>query len=136
MRRFIERILGKKVDRVRDKVLNLDQREFDRYPLDLPALVYKKEKSGHEEPDKAVLHDISGSGAMFIPLGSRIYRPGERLCIAVNLAGTDEVRARVITDATVVRVHPVTSSLNGEGHERVGVAVRFDGSFSFERLDL
>ena len=114
-----------------------DQRGFDRYPVSFPVIVSGRDVKGIENHEKSVLHDISGSGAMFMSGSPEKYYPGQLLKISIMLDGTNDVRARIRTEATVVRIHhdgPPRRDIDPTASS-IGIAVQFDRSFEFERID-
>lgn len=88
------------------------------------------DENGKERMDRAELYDISVGGALFRTRWGRQYHPGQRLRMTVFLWGTKEVKAKLHTDATVVRIHPWDQA---PGH--TGVAVKFLESFEFQRIN-
>jgi hypothetical protein len=84
------------------------------------------------EGDQGELQDISGGGALFIPLHPKWYYPGQVIETIIFLAGTSEVQGCIRAEATVVRVEP---AVPGEEGAHTRVAVRFDRTFDFQRID-
>ncbi len=114
-----------------------DQRGFDRYAVSFPVIISGKDVKGAENHEKTVLHDISGSGAMFMSQTPGKYYPGQLLKVSIMLDGTNDVRARIRTEATVIRIHhngTLLTEVRPDGMS-TGIAVQFDRSFEFERID-
>ncbi len=109
-----------------------NKRAFRRYPLEFDVLVTFPGSDAGQETDQGELQDISGGGAMFFPKRPEKYYAGQQIETMIYLAGTRDVQACVRSEATVVRV---------EGYEdpavnqSLRVAVRFDRTFDFERMD-
>lgn len=114
-----------------------DQRGFDRYAVSFPVIISGKDVKGGENHEKTVLHDISGSGAMFMSQTPEKYYPGQLLKVSIMLDGTNDVRARIRTEATVIRIHHNGTLVaeNRPDSASTGIAVQFDRSFEFERID-
>lgn len=113
-----------------------DQRGFNRYAVSFPVVISGTDVKGIESQEKTVLHDISGSGAMFVSKSPERYYPGQLLKISIMLDGTNDVRARIRTEATVVRIHHNDQpGMIAEPVPGNGIAVQFDRSFEFERID-
>ena len=112
-----------------------DQREFDRYPIEFAVVISVRDVGNEEYHEKTVLHDISGNGAMFMTQTPEKYFPGQLLKISIFLSGTHDVRARIQTEASVVRIHPADADDSSKRAQRAGIAVQFDRSFEFERID-
>lgn len=120
--------------RVLKKKLSLDQRGFNRYSVKFAVMISSRDAKGGIYREKSFLHDISGGGAMFVTAAPERYSPGQMLKISIFLSGTNDVRARIRTEAVVVRIHPMDEK-GGIRSQHVGVAVTFDRSFEFERID-
>ncbi|NOY70310.1 MAG: PilZ domain-containing protein [Deltaproteobacteria bacterium] len=120
--------------RVLKKKLSLDQRGFDRYSVKFAVMVSGRDEGEGIYREKSFLHDISGGGAMFVTAAPEKYSPGQLLKISIFLSGTNDVRARIRTEAVVVRIHPMDEKGDGRP-QHAGVAVTFDRSFEFERID-
>lgn len=112
-----------------------DQRGFDRYAVSFPVIVAGRDAKGMENHEKTVLHDISGSGAMFMSRSPERYYPGQVVKISIMLDGTNEVRARIRTEATVIRINRNKTDSGDSDAPSIGIAVQFDRSFEFERID-
>ncbi len=106
------------------------QRNYDRFPIEFRLEAAFLDENGQEQTDRAELHDISASGALFKTQLYRQYSPGQRVRVTVFLAGTDDVKANLHTEATVVRIHSLE-----QDPEHTGVAVKFDKSFEFQRVN-
>jgi len=87
---------------------------------------------GALETDQGELQDISGGGALFFPQRPDQYYAGQQIETKIYLAGTQDVQACVRSEATVVRVEGRDGP---PADESVRVAVRFDRTFDFERMD-
>ncbi len=133
---FLKRFLGSKSAADGGKSASSEQRGFDRYAVSFPVIVFGRDTKGADHHEKTVLHDISGSGAMFISRSPEKYYPGQVLKISIMLDGTNEVRARIRTEATVIRINRnQQDNPDAAVASSVGIAVQFDRSFEFERID-
>ncbi len=115
----------------------LDQRAFSRHWVSFPVIVsWAGDFQSGESREKTVLQDISGGGALFVSKNPGNYYPGQLLSIAIMLDGTHEVRARIMTEATVVRIsHDIKPDPHSPDPKTARIAVQFDRSFEFERID-
>ncbi len=113
-----------------------DKRGFSRHWVSFPVIVSRGDGDSEADREKAVLRDISGGGALFVSSNPENYYPGQLLKISIMLDGTNDVRARIRAEATVIRIHQ-QESINGLESEKngAGIAVQFDRSFEFERVD-
>lgn len=93
------------------------------------------DKDGTVIRDAAELRDISGSGAFFVSALEGRYHMGQSLALAIYLAGTVDVGARVRVEGTVVRIQPAEKGPFGDKTGKTGIAVKFNETFSFERMD-
>ena len=116
------------------KRLSLDQRGFDRYSVEFAVMISGRDAKGDIYREKSFLRDISGGGAMFVTTAPGKYSPGQTLKISIFLSGTNDVRARIRTEAVVVRIHHMDEN-GGASAQHTGIAVTFDRSFEFERID-
>jgi hypothetical protein len=110
-------------------------RSYDRYPIEFEVIVTMKDQDGRDHRERGELHDVSGGGALFMSRIPDKYFPGQRLKLEIFLAGTEDVRACIKTEAAVVRIHPVGSTDGSAGDSRAGIAVQFYQPFEFERMD-
>ena len=118
----------------------LDERSFNRFSIESEVVVSCLDGEGKESSEKSELHDVSGSGAMFISCFPERYLAGQRLKLDIFLAGTDAVRACIKTEAEVVRLqsldpNTVSDRELGCGIGKMGVAVKFYLPFEFQRMD-
>jgi hypothetical protein len=109
-----------------------NQRAFRRYPLEFDVSVRFAGNQTTPETDEGELQDISGGGAMFFPRRPEKYFTGQQIETKIYLAGTQDVQACVRSEATVVRVEGAEDPV---AVQSVRVAVRFDRTFDFERMD-
>ena len=115
------------------------ERSFNRFPIEFEVIVASIDKTGKEYREMSMLHDISGSGAMFTTFTPERYFTGQQLKLDIFLAGTDAVRASVKTEAEVVRMQMLGAPCGGSdleperGNGKVGVAVKFSLPFEFQR---
>lgn len=73
---------------------------------------------------------------MFVSRNPENYYPGQLLNISIMLDGTNDVRAQIRTEATVVRIHhDIKAGAQASEKQVAGIAVQFDRSFEFERID-
>jgi len=111
------------------------QRSFDRFPIEFEVIASVIDNVEHPDSERSELHDVSGGGAMFISRQPERYFPGQLLKLDIFLAGTEDVRACIKTEASVVRIHQLeVNDLEGSGFKS-GVAVKFHKPFEFERID-
>ena len=110
------------------------QRSYDRYPIEFEVIVTMKDQDGRNHSERGELHDVSGGGALFLSRIPEKYFPGQRLKLEIFLAGTEDVRACIKTEAAVVRIHPVGCTDGPAGDSRAGIAVQFYQPFEFERI--
>jgi len=109
-----------------------NKRVFRRYPLEFDVSVTFAGPDTDRQSDQGELQDISGGGAMFRPCQPEKYYAGQQLETTIYLAGTNEVQGCVRSEATVVRVDGDDSP---SANRPFRVAVRFDRTFDFERID-
>jgi len=113
-----------------------DKRGFSRHWVSFPVIVSRRAGDSEAHREKSVLQDISGGGALFVSSSPENYYPGQLLYISIMLDGTNDVRARIRTEATVIRIHQHESTNGRESEKKgAGIAVQFDRSFEFERVD-
>ena len=111
------------------------KRSFDRFPIEFDVIVTVIDGTDHQDSERSELHDVSGGGAMFISRFPERYYSGQLLKLDIFLAGTEDVRACIKTEASVVRIHQLeTNDLEDPGI-KTGVAVKFHEPFEFERMD-
>jgi hypothetical protein len=120
---------GESPDREQDKPG--EQRVFSRHWVSFPVIVSRPGRQDADNREKAVLRDISGGGALFISTNPENYYPGQLLKISIMLDGTEDVKARIQTEATVIRIHKEEDPEK----KHAAIAVQFDRSFEFERID-
>jgi hypothetical protein len=113
----------------------LYQREYDRFPMEFEVLVTLIDRNGEKHFDKAELHDISGSGALFFTRMPEKYHLDQTLQLKIYLAGTDDVRGCIKAESTVVRIQKASHNAGGQEYPLRGIAVKFHETFEFERVD-
>jgi len=69
---------------------------------------------------------------MFFPCQPEKYYAGQQIEATIYLAGTNDVKACIRTEATIVRVEGAEED---SADRPVRVAIRFDRTFDFERID-
>ena len=109
-----------------------NKRVFRRYPIEFDVSITFLGHDAAQNTDQGELEDISGGGAMFRPCQPNKYYKGQQIEATIYLAGTNDVQACVRSPATVVRVDGASEHA---GDRPVRVAVQFDRTFDFERLD-
>lgn len=114
---------------------NSYQRTFDRFPIEFEVVVSLIDSKGEIFRDKAGLHDVSGSGAMFITRNPEKYHLQQQLDLKIYLAGTDDVRACIKAESTVVRMQKFADPEQDNDPSLTGIAVKFHKTFEFERVD-
>lgn len=117
-----------------------NERSFNRFSIGSEVIITCLDEAGKKYSETSELHDMSGSGAMFISCFPERYFSGQQLRLDIFLAGTDAVRACIKTEASVVRVQSLGASLSsycaqGVGKAKIGIAVKFNLPFEFERMD-
>ncbi|RJP95098.1 MAG: PilZ domain-containing protein [Desulfobacteraceae bacterium] len=117
-----------------------NERSFNRFSIGSEVNVTCLDGADEKYSETSELHDISGSGAMFISCFSERYFTGQQLRLDIFLAGTDAVRACIKTEASVVRIQALSSNISsgceqGTGNTKMGIAVKFNLPFEFERMD-
>jgi hypothetical protein len=111
------------------------KRSFDRFSIEFEVIASVIDSAEHQGSERSELHDVSGGGAMFISRFPERYYPGQLLKLDIFLAGTEDVRACIKTEASVVRIHQLeVNDLEGSVIKS-GVAVKFHKPFEFERID-
>jgi len=111
------------------------KRSFNRFPIEFEVIAAFLDDDGSEFKERAELRDISGGGALFISRFSEKYYQGQILKLDIFLAGTEDVRACIKTEASVVRIHDPDSESGLESAGKTGIAVKFHKPFEFERID-
>jgi hypothetical protein len=130
---FFKRFFSGK--REKENGQNSYKRDYDRFPIEFEVLVSLIDSNGEAFYDKAALHDISGNGAMFFTRISEKYYIGQSLQLKIYLAGTDDVRGCIKTEATVVRMQKDNGDDQDHGYSFMGIAVKLHKTFEFERVD-
>ncbi len=115
------------------QVSQSDQRDFSRHWVSFPIIVYRVGAENGDEGEQTALRDISGGGALFVSPNPEYYYPGQMLKISIMLDGVGDVRARIRTEATVIRIHH--GKAPGRSAGEAGIAVQFDRAFEFDRVD-
>ena len=110
-----------------------DQRDYSRHWVSFPIIVYRVGSENGGEGEQTALRDISGGGALFVSQNPEYYYPGQMLKISIMLDGVGDVRARIRTEATVIRIHRGKGA--GRSSGEAGIAVQFDRTFEFDRVD-
>jgi hypothetical protein len=111
------------------------QRDFDRFHMEFEVLVTLIDRNGEKHFDRAELHDISGSGAMFFTRMPDKYHIDQTLQLKIYLAGTDDVRGCVKAESSVVRMQRLSHTDSGQASPLTGIAVKLQKTFEFERVD-
>jgi Tfp pilus assembly protein PilZ len=132
LRNFFRYLFNKKEPR---KQSPFYERNFSRFPMEFEVRVDFVDKDGTAFQDTAELRDISGSGAFFVSEIEQQYHVGQTVFLTIYLAGTNDVGARVRVESSVVRIEPIGSSPFGDFTGKTGIAVKFNETFAFERMD-
>ena len=111
------------------------KRSYDRFPIEFEVIASVIDDNEYSDSDRSELHDVSGGGAMFISSFPERYCPGQLLKLDIFLAGTEDVRACIKTEASVVRVHQIETNDPEKPDAKAGIAVKFHKSLKFERID-
>ncbi len=111
------------------------KRSFNRFPIEFEVIASAIDTAEHQDSERGELHDVSGGGAMFISRLPERYYPGQVLTLDIFLAGTEDVRACIKTEASVVRLHQIETNDPKDTDVKTGVAVKFLKPFEFERID-
>jgi hypothetical protein len=114
---------------------NSYKRDYDRFPMEFEVVVTLIDRNGETLHDRAALHDISGSGALFFTRLHEKYYIEQTLQLKIYLAGTDDVRGCIRTEAIVVRVQEIYEDNQENPSAFTGIAVKFHKTFEFERVD-
>lgn len=114
---------------------SLEQRDFDRYQVAFPIMVSGADPGNQAFEEKSLLQDVSGSGARFISAFPGRYYPGQLLQISILLDASDDVRACIHNEASVVRIHPPEPEDIEVSSQTQRIAIKFHSAFDFERLD-
>ncbi len=109
-----------------------NKRVFKRYSVEFDVSVKFPGDDKALSWDQGELQDVSGGGALFLPCQPEKYYAGQQIETIIYLAGTHDVRACIRAEATVVRVE---GKEEDSADRSVRVAVRFDRTFDFERID-
>jgi hypothetical protein len=133
MMEFFKRFFsGKKQQEIATSIY---QRDYDRFHMEFEVLVTLIDSNGEKHFDRAELHDISGSGAMFFTRMPDKYHIDQTLQLKIYLAGTDDVRGCVKAESNVVRMQRLNHTDSGQASNLTGIAVKFQKTFEFERVD-
>ena len=111
-----------------------EKRKFKRYLMEVALEVSGEDAAGNRYKDKAVLMNVSGEGAMFTTGLSDKYFLDQLLELTICLPGTDDVNARMRGKATVIRIDPLVEAGMKEKGRRIGIGVKVDAPFRFERV--
>lgn len=112
----------------------MNQREFDRFSIDLALEVSATDSLGEKYNEKTELVQISGGGARFITRQADRYFIGQIVDVTIDMPGTTEVKATMKGTATVLRIEPSSPSDNGEEDQTVIViAIKFNTRLQFTR---
>lgn len=130
--KFFRRLFSKKPSQQKQRLFH--ERNFHRFPMEFKVIVDFVDQKDKAIQDAAELKDISGSGAFFVSAVTQQYHVGQSVFLTIYLAGTEDVGARVRVESSVVRLQPMGTSSSRAG-ERIGVAVKFNETFAFERID-
>jgi Tfp pilus assembly protein PilZ len=130
--KFFRRFFNKKPSQQKQRPFY--ERNFHRFPMEFRVIVDFVDQKDKAIQDAAELRDISGSGAFFVSAVARQYHVGQSVFLTIYLAGTNDVGARVRVESSVVRLQPMGTSSSRVG-EKIGVAVKFNETFAFERID-
>ncbi|MBS3759216.1 MAG: PilZ domain-containing protein [Desulfobacterales bacterium] len=109
-----------------------NKRVFRRFPAEFDVSVKFSGNVKVPDRDEGELQNISGGGAMFFPCQPEKYYAGQQIEATIYLAGTNDVKACIRTEATIVRVEGAEED---SADRPVRVAIRFDRTFDFERID-
>jgi len=113
-----------------------DRRNFNRLPIKFIMEVAAEDSEGKKYKENTVLKDISGEGARFTTQKADKYFLGQSLELTIHLPGSDEVKACMIGNATVVRVDSPGDSVVEDKTQEVCIAVKLDTPLHFERIDV
>ena len=72
---------------------------------------------------------------MFITRIPEKYYLDQTLQLKIFLSGTDDVKACIKTESTVVRMQPILNKDEKDETPLMGIAVKFRKTFEFERVD-
>lgn len=98
--------------------------------------VSAQDLAGKKYSEKTVLKNICIEGAQFVTKLRDKYYIGQQLKITLYLPGTDEVNARMIGKATVIRIdQPDKLQLNHESKE-IAITIKIDSPFYFKKISI
>lgn len=113
-----------------------DLRGYSRHRVSFPVIVCAEGTGWDEDGEKTILQDVSEGGALFSSAAPENYYPGQVLQIFIMIDGARDVKARMKTEAIVLRVSRKGSTKSVQaGCTEASVAVKFSRSFDFERID-
>ena len=113
-----------------------ERRAFNRFPVEFVMEVVAEDIEGKKFNEKTMLKNISGGGAKFIAQQAGKYFLGQSLELTIHLPTTSDVKACMRGTASVLRIDPSRNKDIGEKSQEVGIAVRFDTSLHFERVNV
>lgn len=113
----------------------LERRENHRFRIDLAVQVTAKGADGVGFTDQTVLRNMSGGGANFITGQADRYFKGQQLAIEIDLPGTDELRASLRGNATVLRIEPLPEAGPQQADRKYAVAVMITVPLQLIRKD-
>ena len=112
-----------------------DQRRFSRHWVTFPVIVSREDFKSESNRETTILKDVSGSGALFETDNPDAYYTGQLVKISIIIEGNDDVKARIRAEASVIRIQKSETLGPEQERPKSGVAVQFDRSFEFERID-
>ena len=113
----------------------LDRREFRRVSIEFETDITAKDIKGKTFHDRAVLKNVSGSGASFLTQLTESYYGGQFLEMVIYFPGTKDVKACMKADAIVIRTGAADGSRPDGERLQKSIALVFDSQLHFERLD-
>lgn len=111
----------------------MEQRKFQRFPLQCQLEVRGKNRSGHSFCELTELINISGGGALFYSSQADRYIKGQIIEANIMLPGTPHIQGWMKTTATVVSVQDIQNSPDTGNDNHVQIAVHFIDPFRLLR---
>jgi len=81
-----------------------ENRSSERHPIEFKVDIYTSPDAGRKFLEKAVLKDISGTGACFITKNPALYTVGLEIDLDINMPGSEKLGAMMECRARVVRM--------------------------------
>lgn len=114
---------------------NTEKREFERHLNDFTIKICSNNHKKERFEEKAVLKNISGSGACFATKKSENYYLGQSVEINIFMPESDDVKALMSGTGTVVRIEkPSSNSNSSEKRQLTDIAITLDNPILLQRI--